>query len=91
MMLRRYRLLLLLALVGGCAAPLPEGPDLSETIEAYQRGPTADVPIDEIADAVVAWLDRRGLSDALIGSGFVFEVIKTGVGRRLQNYGRTND
>ena len=79
-MLRPHHLPLVLALIGGCAEPLPEPPDLSETIEAYQIGPTADVPIDEIADAVVAWLERRGLSDELIGSGLVFEVIKTGVG-----------
>lgn len=80
MSLRLSILFVLNTLLGACAEPLPEPPDLTETVEAYQRGPTADVPIEEVADAVVAWLDRRGLSDELIGSGLVFEVIKTGVG-----------
>ena len=63
-----------------CTEPLPDPPDLTDTIEAYERGPTAEVPIDEVAGAVVSWLERRGLREELVGSGLVFDVIKTGVG-----------
>ena len=68
------------ACLAACAEPLPEPPDLTETIEAYQRGPTVDVPIEEVAERVLSWLERRGLRDELAGSGIVFDVIRNGVG-----------
>ena len=69
-----------LALLFACAEPLPEPPDLTDTIEAYRAGPTAEVAIEEVAELVVQWLDRVGLADELAGSGFVLEVVRTGVG-----------
>jgi hypothetical protein len=77
---RRFGIAVICSWLTACAEPLPEPPDLTETIEAYERGPTVDVPLAELADAIVAWLDRRGLREELVGSGLVFDVIRTGAG-----------
>lgn len=78
-MTRKVSLLFVVA-IAACAEPLPEPPDLTDTIEAYERGPTVDVPIADVADLVLEWLDRLGLSEELIGSGFVLDVVRMGVG-----------
>lgn len=63
-----------------CKQPLPEPPDLTERLQAYQEGPTVDVPIQEVADLVVDWLDRAGVADEFRGSGIIIEQASTGIG-----------
>lgn len=63
-----------------CKQPLPEPPDLTETLQAYEEGPTVDVPIQEVADLVVDWLDRTGVANELRGAGIIIEQVSTGIG-----------
>lgn len=71
---------LLAASLLACKEPLPEPPDLTETLQAYEEGPTVDVPIQEVADLVVDWLDRTGVADELRRSGIIIEQVSTGIG-----------
>jgi hypothetical protein len=78
--LRAFVSILLPVSLLACSEPLPEPPDLTETLQAYEEGPTVDVPIQEVADLVVDWLDRTGVADELRGSGIIIEQVVTGVG-----------
>lgn len=63
-----------------CTEPLPEPPELTETLRAYEEGPTVDVPIQDVADLVADWLDRTGLADELRSSGIIIEQVSTAIG-----------
>jgi len=77
----RHSLSILLAIaLQGCSEPLPKAPDLSETLEAYQEGPTAELSVQEVVDLVPKSLDEAKLADELRKLNIIIETISKGLG-----------
>lgn len=63
-----------------CAAPLAEPPDLSERLEPYQKGPTGDVPLQEVVDTILEELEKTGLAGTLAGVRIIVGEVDDAIG-----------
>ena len=65
----------------GCTEPLAEPPDLTERLEPYREGPTADVPLQEVVDTLLEELERTGLAGSLGGVQIIIGEVNDAIGR----------
>jgi hypothetical protein len=71
---------LLAVVLLGCAESLPEPPDLAERLAPYEEGPTTDVPLQEVVDTILEYLERTGLAGSLAGIKIIVGEVNDAIG-----------
>ena len=70
----------LVLLLQACAEPLPEAPDLTETLEAYDQGPTVGLGVERIVREALASQELVELAGLLRAGGLIISEVEDALG-----------